>query len=577
MARAGRISRGHAESLALALLALTFVLGACQPGQPPEAAPRAQDRAPERAARSMTIAYAVEPTALVLPVPVRGGGDGGEIDLAVHQWLVSYDERGAAHPMLAAELPSREQGTWVIRPDGTMQTTYRLRPNVTWHDGTRLTAKDFVFGWQVLRDPELATTKATIEFTSAMTAPDDATVVIEWRSVYPLAGELADPDFVPLPAHLIADAYTSDKESFEQLPYWTRRFVGVGPYQLSDWQEGSHLVLRAYPGFYGGRAKLDRIEVRFIGDPNAVVASLLAGAVDGAIPPALELEEALVVKLEWEQAGKHPVIIPQPESWRHVFVQFRDPRPRDVLDVRIRRALLHAIDRESMSASLTDGLGPVSDAPIPPTDPKWEWVKDVIVRYPYDPRRAQQLLAEAGWRRTGDSPLLDAAGRTVTLPLWAVTGDETTSVLAIIADYWKALGASVEQTSISRAQYRDLRYRASFPAFLYAGISTERTNVLRRVSGRQCPTAESEWVGTSLGCYQNPDLERAIDGIYAAIEPAEQRHYWREFTRLASEDLPVLPMFFRVIVTVFREGTSGVKGHTQPLTRATWNVAEWDL
>jgi peptide/nickel transport system substrate-binding protein len=351
----------------------------------------------------------------------------------------------------------------------------------------------------------------------------------------------------------------------------------VGPYRIGEWHSGSHLTLHAYPEFYGGRAKLDRIVFRFIGDPNAVVANLLAGTVDGEIPPAMELEEAMVVKREWERAGMRPVIIPQPESWRHVFIQFRDPRPRDILDVRVRRALLHAIDRETLTAAMTDGLGPISHTAIPPLDPKWEWVKDAVVQYPYDPRRTQQLLAEAGWQRGGDGVLADTAGERVTLPLWAVAGQETTRVIAILADYWKEVGAQVEQTTVPRAQYQDLRYRASFPGFLYAGISVERTNVLRRVSARQCPTAETQWVGTSLGCYQNADLERLIDGIYSAIEPAEQQRLWREFARVQSEDLPVLPMFFRVIVTVFRDGVTGVKGHTQPQTRLTWNIAEWDV
>jgi peptide/nickel transport system substrate-binding protein len=564
--------------LALTLLALAVVLAACQPapGNPRDGSARSSGAA-SRESPTLTVAYAGEPRSIVLPNASRGGSEAQELDLAVHQWLVRYDDRGVAHPMLAAELPSRERGTWQIRPDGTMQTTYRLRPDVTWHDGTRLTAKDFVFGWQVLLDPEIPNTRAANAFTSALTPVDDFTIAIEWKSLYPLAAELADPDFVPMPVHLIESDYLADKERFQQLPYWTREFVGVGPYRIGEWQPASHLTLHAYPGFYSGRAKLDRIVFKFISDPNAVVASLLAGAVDGEIPPAMELEEAMVVKREWERAGLRPVIIPQPESWRHVFVQFRDPRPREILDARVRRALLHAIDREALSAAMTDGLGPVSHTAIPPLDPKWEWVKDAVVQYPYDPRRAQQLLAEAGWSRGGDGALTDAAGERITLPLWAVAGQETTRVVAIMADYWKELGAQVEQTSVPRTQYQDLRYRASFPGFLYAGISIERTNVLRRVSSRQCPTAETQWVGTSLGCYQNPELERLIDGIYSAIEPADQQRLWRDFARLQSEDLPVLPMFFRVIVTVFRDGVTGVKGHTQPQTRLTWNIAEWDV
>jgi len=77
------------------LLAFTVVLAACQAGQAPRAAQQERETAAERESLTLTIAYAVEPRALVLPSAVRGGGDGGEIDLAVHQWLARYDERGA--------------------------------------------------------------------------------------------------------------------------------------------------------------------------------------------------------------------------------------------------------------------------------------------------------------------------------------------------------------------------------------------------------------------------------------------------------------------------------------------------
>src|SRR5581483_8023384 len=154
------------------LMAVVLSVAACQPSQAPASRPSQPSQGnvtSERGPKSLTVAFAVEPTSLVLPAPVRGGGDPGEIELAIHQWLVGYDERGVAHPMLASELPSRDKGTWVIRPDGTMQTTYRLKPNVTWHDGTRLTARDFVLGWRVMSDPDIPTTKAAIAFTSGMT------------------------------------------------------------------------------------------------------------------------------------------------------------------------------------------------------------------------------------------------------------------------------------------------------------------------------------------------------------------------------------------------------------------------
>jgi len=563
------IARGSVWLVAAALLL------ACQPAPSPGAAERPEPERPSRA-RSLVIAVEGDLGPFVLPVSSRAGSQVGELDLAVNQWLAYYDEQGTAQPMLAAELPSREQGTWLVHPDGSMQTIYRLRAGVTWHDGRTMTARDFVFGWQVIKDPAVPTSKSVINLSTGLTAVDDFTVAIDWRTTYPGAGVLAIGEFVPMPAHLIEPTYLADKEQFQRLTYWTQDFVGVGPYQVTEYHPGSHMVLRAYPGFYRGQAKLDRVEVRFISGVDAIVVAMLAGTVEGSLPGVLDFEGARAVQREWERAGKRPHIIMQPESWRHVFAQFRDPALPEVLDVRVRRGLLHAIDREAISAALTDGLGPISDAPFPSSDPRWRWMGDAVVKYPYDPRQGEQLLAEAGLRRGGDGTLTRSTGAPVTVPLAAIAEPEPTRVIAIIANYWERVGAQVEQAPVPQAQYRDLQFRASFPAFLYAGISVENQNVLNRVTPRLCPTAESRWVGTALGCYQNPQAQRLIDGIAGALEPTEQQQLWRDFIRLVTEDLPVLPMYFRLATTVFREGVTGVVGHTSPQTRGSWNIADWD-
>lgn len=136
---------------------------------------------------------------------------------------------------------------------------------------------------------------------------------------------------------------------------------------------------------------------------------------------------------------------------------------------------------------------------------------------------------------------------------------------------------AVDDLTVPRAHYNDLKYRASFPGFLYAGISIEEENLLSRVNGKKCPREEDRWVGSSLGCYQNAENDRIIDALNTALDPAEQRLLWRSLMKLQSEDVPVLPMYFNLEMILFRDGVTGLRGQSEPKTGATWNVAEWDV
>lgn len=566
--------------LLLGLVAVLIVSGCTAPppasrvGQSPSA--RASD-----APKTLTIAVSGEPVNLVIGLGVGGTSVGGsnEIGLAVHQWLAIYDDRGAILPMLAAELPSRERGTWVVRPDGTMQTTVRLRSGVTWHDGTPMQAQDVVLGWRIASDPEVPNSKTVLlRQIDQIDTRDPLTLVIEWKSPYPFAGELAEEELVPLPVHLLGAAYEAEpREQFLQLPYWTRGFVGVGPYAVSEWEPGSHIMLTAYDGYYRGKPKIDRIVVRFILDPNTAMANLLSGAVDAVLPGTVELGQANLVKREWEAMGRKPSFFFMAETWRHVFVQFRNPRPRELLDVRVRRGLLHAIDRAAIVETVLEGHAPIAHSSIPPDDPKWEWVQDAVIRYEYDTRQALQLLSQAGWSPGSDGEMADRTGERVTLSISTTQSAQGQQMMTIVGNYWRTLGFNVELSTLNPAESRDRRLRASFPGFWLAGRSVSWDGQLRRVYGPECPTEANRWSGTSLGCYQNQEMDRIIDRIAVEIDRGEQRRLWRELARIQSEELPVLPLFFNVVVSLFRDGITGVRGFTKPNTKATWNAAEWDL
>ncbi|HZT09350.1 MAG TPA: peptide ABC transporter substrate-binding protein [Chloroflexota bacterium] len=511
------------------------------------------------------------------------GGAGtiaGNLKLAVHQSLANYDDRGGLHPMLAESLPSRDDGSWVVRSDGTMTTTYRLRPGVTWHDGTPLTSADFVFGWQVTKDPDVPMRNRNIaRRITGIDVPDDRTLVIEWDTTYPFANALVDDQIGPMPRHLLEQQYTENKEHFADLPYWTRQFVGVGPYRLQDWEAGSHLTLRAYDQFYAGRPKIDALVFQFIPDPQTTVANLLAGSIDGAIPRALDFSDVSSVKSQWEQAGRKPLAIIQPTHWRVFEPQLRRQlaNPPEILDVRVRRALLSAIDRQALVDTLLDGTLPVSDTFFFPEDAKWDWVKDVVVKYEFDLRKAVDSLSAVGWVRGPSGSIVDASGKQVSIPVETSAGAQSEQELSIIAANWRDLGFAVDQHVRTAAEARDNRLNSIFPGFSASAGPLTFEHLSTRLHSASCPGDANRWTGPNHGCYQNPEFDRLLDGLQSAIEPNDQRALYRSLVRIQTEDLPVFPLYFNPQAMIFREGVVGIRGDTQPRTAMTWNAGEWDV
>jgi len=571
--------------LGVAIMIVVLVGSGCMPTGIGQRAPGTEinPSQPNARANPKTLVLALEEEPQDPLVGSLGGGAGtiaGNLKLAVHQALAHHDDRGGLHPMLATELPSREKGTWLVRADGTMQTTYQLRPGVTWHDGTALTSRDFLFGWEVTRDRDLPMrNRRTALLIERLEVPDDLTLVMEWSSTYPFANGIVEDEIGPLPRHLIESTYLENKDRFVQLGYWTREFVGVGPYFLAGWEAGSHLTLQAYDRFYAGRPNIDTLVFRFISDAQTVVASLLAGALDGAIPRALDFGDVMTTKESWERAGRKPLAIVQPTHWRILEPQLRPElaSPKEILDVRARRALLYGLDRQALVDTLLAGTLPVSHAVIPQDDPKWAWVDDVVVKYPHDPRRALEMLAEIGWRVGQNRAIVDAAGDRVTIPLATSAGAQSSQEQAIIAASWRDLGLAVEQQVRTAAEARDNRLNSIFPGFSASAGPLTFSQLTTRLHSSTCPGDTNRWTGANHGCHRNPELDRLLDSLTTAIDPEDQRRIYRASVKIQTEELPVFPLYFNPQAMIFREGVIGVRGDTVPRTAMTWNIREWDV
>src|SRR5204863_6674767 len=155
--------------LAVLSLVVATMLAACAPATPsgPPAVtsgntgssnPAAQPPAPAaQQSRTMVVMTRVEPKSILSKGILTGVfADGPAARRLFNAALFIENEREVPYPYLAEQGPQLNTDTWKVNADGTMETTYRLKPNLTWHDGQPLTADDFVFGWKVLADPALA-------------------------------------------------------------------------------------------------------------------------------------------------------------------------------------------------------------------------------------------------------------------------------------------------------------------------------------------------------------------------------------------------------------------------------------
>src|SRR4029453_2383960 len=160
-----------------------------------------------------------------------------EVRNIVHDFLVVADENGVYQPQLAVEVPSLEKGTWRLNPDGTMDTTWRIRPNVTWQDGQPFTADDLLFTYTAYKAPALPSYYgAALDLMTGAEVVDPQTFVVHWSKPY-FQADLA-PGLDPLPRPTLDTLYKTNKDGFDTSPFFRQEFVGTGPYRIKTWVEG---------------------------------------------------------------------------------------------------------------------------------------------------------------------------------------------------------------------------------------------------------------------------------------------------------------------------------------------------
>lgn len=561
------------RALLVALLALTI---GCAPGTQPTGT--AQGPAPATAPQTpkrLMLAIISEPTGFNPAIETQRLGL-TSAGLAYHLFtgLTVLDHQERLRPMLGEAVPSVENGLWKVFPDGRMETTHPIRPNAMWHDGTPLTGEDLRFTITVLSDKDLSQFRMLgIDLIERVEATPRSAVVT-WKQPFIDAdalfgwGETGAGRSIPLPRHLLEEEYLNNKAGFTELRYWSDEFIGLGPYRLKEWVRGSHLVLAAFDGYALGRPKIDELQVRFIPDPNTMIANMLSGALDMPHGSIVGIDQALAVKEQWN--GQ---VVMDPAGWVVAYAQSIDPQPRVVLVPQFRRALLHAVDRQQMVDTLMKGLLPIAHSVLTPGTPEYEATESHVVRYEYDPRLAGRLLEELGYTRGADGTLRDATGQVLHLEVRSYAQrDIHHKTLFPLVDFWRQIGIAAEPIALPADRARDAREQATFPSFLVLRQPNGLSRMVALHSG-QARTAERNYQGTNNGRYQNPELDSLIDRYQVTIPWAERMQVAGLIVRHLSEQLPVLPLFYDALPIFISPRVLNAYPHSN----LAWNIHEWDL
>ncbi len=497
--------------------------------------------------------------------------------------LALIDSSGTTRPYLAEGLPQLGTDSWRVFPDGRMETTYRLRPNLTWHDGRALTAEDFVFAWQAYTAPGIGMFPPTPEDQmESVVAVDPRTVLIRWRAPYPDAGALVHGQLNPLPRHILEDLFASLGEdptaadAINRHPYWTTEYLGAGPFRLEQWVPGSSIEGVAFDGHALGRPKIDRVILRIIADENTVLTNLLSRNVHYTTNLALRFEHALVLRREWEDARQGTVIM-SASTPATVMVQFRPEflQTPALLDVRVRRALAHTIDRQALNDGLFEGQGAMGEALVPPRMGYTEAVERAVPRHPYDPQHAERLMSEAGFRKGGDGFFANSRGEHFRPEFRVNAGTEWERAQAILTNNWQRAGYDLQPSVLPAASTRDNEAQHRF-----GGIGQRVIGASDQMWGfftiAEIGSPADRWRGQNRTGWSDPEYERIWQLYNTTLDRAERDQQIVRMTSMLNEQLPIIMMYYQMIINAHL-GTLRGPDEGTITTLAHWNIHEWEL
>jgi peptide/nickel transport system substrate-binding protein len=491
------------------------------------------------------------------------------------EYLIDVNDKGEYVPVLAKEVPTRKNGG--VSADG-LTITYKLKKGIKWSDGAPFTSADVKFTWQAVVNPKnMVKSRSGYELITAVDTPDPYTAIVHYKEFY--APYLTR--FAPvLPEHILGKLPDINDAPYNRMP------VGTGPFKVTEWVSGDHIAMVKNPYYRDAKhVKIDEIFFKFIPSREVGIAQLQAGDIDGV----WDLIESQIPMME-----KNPNIslcISDSLTSERLLLNESSPTPPHngdpnfphpiLSDLKVRLAMDYGINKKQIVDKLLYGKAKIGTSEIP-----FGWASDPSIKpRPYDPKKAEQLLDEAGWK-VGSDGIRVKNGKRMRLKITTTTGNKLREMVEqVLLAQFKKLGIELYIENVpssvlfgSWANDAD-RKKGRYDILMYTtgpGIDPQQ-QFDGYFNSKNIPTAENGGSGYNYTRHRDAELDKWLNLAGSSTDMAERVMAYRKAQERVFQKVYHIYLYQRLTIHAFRNRVQGWKPNGNGIIDAvtTWNVADW--
>lgn len=501
--------------------------------------------------------------------------------------LITVTAQGEWIPLLVSDIPTLENGRaslYTERGVPKIQAHFELREGLTWGDGAPVTNQDVRFTWQVGINEHITIMRRKSWTQIERVEPDsqnDRKFTLYFAQANWKFNQLHD--FYLLPQHLegaVIRQWGTIQDAYRQHTHYATDIANpglyLGPYCIAEVRPGSHLTLTVNPHFYGKPPYFRQIIIKFISDTRTLETNLVFGKIDMiASRQGLSLAQAVAFERRIQEK-RFPYVVDFVPGihYERIALQLRNPL---LHDLRVRKALVYAINRDAMCQALFGGKQAKAIHIVPPPDSQYINDPKKFVLYEYAPDKAQTLLDDAGWTMRTDGYRYKDRQK-LTFQLATTAGNKSRELTEeYLQQEWKKVGVETIIKNAPASEFLDAAMKSRFSAMaMFAWSGEPDMDLPQYLHSRNIPCEKNGFAGRNCSAWVNHKVDQWLDQFEREFDPEKRKALVANILYYYTDEVPEIPLYYSTINSVRPVNLAGYQVAPSFITE-TNRVEYWHL